>query len=73
MRDLFAALLCTIFGHHWKWREDAGDHACSRCALARRLMLVEETSAYLRAAQQKQRKCDLVLRTKHKPIKPPPL
>ena len=75
MREFIAAVLCTIFGHRWKWRDDARDHACTRCALARRLLLVEETSAYLRAAQQKQRKCDLVVRTKnkHRPIKPPPL
>ena len=73
MRAFFAALLCTILGHRWKWRDDARDHACTRCSLARRLMLVEETSAHLRAAQQKQRECELVLRPKHKPIKPPPL
>ena len=71
MRAFLAALLCTIFGHRWKWREDAGDHACARCSLAQRLLSIEETSAYLRAAQQKQFQCDRV--RKHRAIKPPPL
>ncbi len=54
MRSFFSALLCTVFGHRWKWNDKRRECVCPRCDIPMKLVLIEETSAYLRAAQQKE-------------------